>query len=409
MGFAWRIAWRYFSTKRRTSFISLIAFLSIGGIAIGVTALIVVLGVMSGFDQKLFDTVMGATSDVVVSREGGILNWADVVDEVLKVDGVVAAAPFFHGQVLLRSEGQVLGAAIRGLAPGDDGTVTDFYTNLERGVGTLDPDGIVLGQELAYSLRVNVGDEIDVISPYFISTPRGEVPLRKRMTISGLTVSGMYEYDSTFCYVELAMAQRLFGVEDTVAGVEVRLADPYRADTVAAAIAERLEYRYDVRSWMDLNRTYIAALRHEKVIMAIILILILLVAAFNIASTLVMVVMEKTKDIGILKTIGVSAGQVQVIFLLVGGIVGSLGLALGNIGGIVLSRNLNALVDFLERRFGIGVFPADIYYFDEIPVLISPMEVLAVNVFALIVTLAASWYPAWHAARLHPVDSLRYE
>ncbi len=409
MGFVLRVAWRYFASKRKTSFISLIAFLSIGGIAIGVMALIVVLGVMTGFDQMLFETVMGATSDVVVTREGGMVEWQQVLEEVRQVDEVESAAPFFHGQVLLRSADHVIGAALRGVSPGEDGTVTDFYANLRKGEGVLEPGGIVLGRELARTLRVGVGDTIQVISPYFISTPRGEVPLRKAMPVTGLTVSGMYEYDSTFCYVTLQQAQALFGVVDTVAGIEVRLVDPYRAEQVSAIIAERLDYRYDARSWVALNRTYIAALRHEKVIMAIILILILLVAAFNIASTLIMVVMEKTKDIGILKTIGVTARQVQAIFILVGVIVGSLGLALGNVGGILLSRNLNAVVDFVEARFGIGLFPADIYYFQEIPVLISPPEVLAINAFALLVTVAAAWYPAWHGSRLPPVDALRYE
>lgn len=409
MPFAVRIAWRYFSSKRRTSFISLIALFSVGGIAIGVMALIVVLGVMSGFDKKLFETVMGATSDVVVSREGGIVDWREVLEEVRQVDEVVSAAPFFHGQVLLRSDDHVIGAALRGIVPGVEGTVTDFPAHLAAGEGELAPGGIVLGQELARTLRVHVGDTIHIISPYFISTPRGEVPLKRRVMVTGLSRSGMYEYDSTYCYVEIGLAQALFGIEDAVAGIEVKIKDPYRADVVGAEIARRLEHRYWARSWMELNRTYIAALRHEKVIMAVILVLILLVAAFNIASTLIMVVMEKTKDIGILKSIGVSQRQLQLIFVMVGLIVGGAGLLLGDVGGIVLSDNLNLVVDVLEQRFGIGVFPPDIYYFEEIPVLISPTEVLAINAFALLVTLVASWYPAWHAARLDPVESLRYE
>ena len=409
MGFVFRVAWRYFSSKRKTSFISLIAFLSIGGTAIGVTALIVVLGVMTGFDQQLFETVLGNTSDIVITREGGIIDWREVIAEVRTADEVVAAAPFFEGQVLLRTDANVTGAAMRGIVPEAEGTVTDFLKNLAKGEGTLEPKGIVLGKELARKLRVGVGDSLHVISPYFISTPQGEVPLKKRMEVTGLFVSGMYEYDSTFCYVHMPVAQALFGVEKAVAGIEVKLEDPYRAELVSRELSRLLGYRYAARSWMELNRTFFAALRHEKIIMAVILILIVLVAAFNIASTLIMVVMEKTKDIGILKSIGVSSRRIGAIFIVEGLIVGAMGLLLGNLGGLVLSWKLNAVVDFLEQRLGLAVFPAEIYYFQEIPVLVTPAEVLAINVFALAISLLAAWYPAQYAARLDPVQTLRYE
>jgi len=209
--------------------------------------------------------------------------------------------------------------------------------------------------------------------------------------------------------VQLPLAQALFGVPDRVTGLEVSVKNPYNIRPQKEALVEKLGFAYWVRSWQDLNQTFFAALRHEKAIMAIILFLILCVAAFNIASTLIMVVMDKAKDIGILKSIGMTSSRVQLIFFIQGLIVACVGLVLGNLGGWWLSAQLNAIVEFFEKHFGIGLFPSDIYYFKDIPVLISPSEVLAINAFAVVVALVAAWYPAWYASRLSPVESLRYE
>jgi lipoprotein-releasing system permease protein len=361
---------------------------------------------MTGFDRKLLKTVLGTTSHIVVSGDGGIQEYEHVIRTVRQVPGVVEAAPFFAGQVLLRSEANVLGAALRGVIPEEEQKVSAFAEYLR---GELSDNGIVLGTELARQLRVMVGDTVQVISPYFVSTPAGQVPYKKALTVTGFYGSGMYEYDASFCFVTLAQAQRLFGVEGTIAGIEVKINDPFQAGAVAGMIAAKLGGNFWARSWMDLNRTFLAALRHEKIIMAIILVLIIVVAAFNIASTLIMVVMEKTRDIGILKSIGASMGSVMTIFIIDGLLVGSIGTVLGVVFGYALANSLDSVVNFMGRVLGIELFPSSIYYFDKIPVDTSVFDTCWIAGSALALTLVASLYPAWQASRLHPVEALRYE
>jgi lipoprotein-releasing system permease protein len=406
MRFELFVGFRYLRGKRRNAFVSIITFFSIFGVMIGVMALIVVLGVMTGFDKKLFKTVLGTTSHIVVSRDGGIQDYEDLIRDIKNVPDVVEAAPFFAGQVLLRSDTSVLGAAIRGIVPEEEQKVSSFTEYL---AGELTEQGIVLGTELARQLQVLPGDTITVISPYFVSTPVGEVPYKKNLVVTGLYTSGMYEYDATFCFVMLEQAQRLFGVEGTIAGVEVKVRDPFQAGRIASTIARSIEGDYWARSWMDLNRTFFAALRHEKIIMAVILILIIVVAAFNIASTLIMVVMEKTRDVGILKSIGASATSIMGIFIIDGLLVGGIGTTLGVIGGYALANSLDSVVDFMGRMFGIELFPSTIYYFDKIPVDISVFDTCWIAGSAIVLSLVASLYPAWQASRLNPVEALRYE
>jgi len=406
MRFELFVGFRYLRGKRKNAFISLITLFSIFGVMIGVMTLIVVLGVMTGFDKKLFKTVLGTTSHIVVSRDGGIHDYENLMQEIKQVPGVVEVAPFFSGQVLLRSEAGVVGAALRGVIPEEEGKITAFAEYL---VGRLDDDGIVLGTELARQLRVMPGNTIKVISPYFVSTPMGEVPYKKTLEVTGFYTSGMYEYDASFCFVTLSQAQRIFGAGSTIAGIGVRIDDPLRAGTVADAISRRLKGDFWARSWMDLNRTFLAALRHEKIIMAVILILIILVAAFNIASTLIMVVMEKTRDIGILKSMGAPMRSIRTIFIIDGLMVGLTGTVLGIVFGYALANSLDSVVNFMGRVFGIELFPSTIYYFDRIPVDTSAFDTCWIAGSAIVLSLVASLYPAWQAAKLNPVEALRYE
>jgi lipoprotein-releasing system permease protein len=325
---------------------------------------------------------------------------------VKSVPGVLDAAPFFAGQVLIRSDTNVLGAAIRGIIPEEEMKVSDFSSFLK---GNLTGDGIVLGTELARQLNVMPGDSIRVISPYFVSTPMGEMPYKKTLEVTGLYTSGMYEYDASFCFVALEQAQSLFGVPGTIAGIEVKIRDPFEATAIANAISREVGGDYWARSWMDLNRTFFAALRHEKIIMAVILVLIIIVAAFNIASTLIMVVMEKTRDIGILKAIGAPAPSIQAIFIIDGLMVGIVGTTLGVVFGYALANSLDSVVNFMGRVFGLELFPSAIYYFDKIPVDTSIFDTLWIGGSALLLSLLASLYPAWQASRLNPVEALRYE
>ncbi len=406
MRFELFVGFRYLRGKRRNAFISLITLFSIFGVMIGVMTLIVVLGVMTGFDKRLFKTVLGTTSHIVVSADGGIENYEHLIRELKAMPQVVEAAPFFAGQVLIRSDDSVLGAAIRGVVPKEEQKVSDFAQYLS---GTLTDDGIVLGTELARQLHVTPGDTVKVISPYFVSTPMGEVPYKKTLEVTGLYTSGMYEYDASFCFVTLAQAQRLFGVEGTIAGIEVKIKDPFKAGTVALEISRKLGKNYWARSWMDLNRTFLAALRHEKIIMAVILVLIIVVAAFNIASTLIMVVMEKTRDIGILKSIGASMTSIKLIFVIDGLLVGAIGTFFGVTLGYALANSLDSVVNFMGRVAGIELFPSTIYYFDKIPVDTSVFDTCWIAGSAIALSLLASLYPAWQASKLNPVEALRYE
>ena len=406
MRFELFVGFRYLRGKRNNAFISLITLFSVFGVMIGVMTLIVVLGVMTGFDKMLLSTILGTSSHIVVSGDGGITGYEELIDEIKSVPRVVAAAPFFAGQVLLRSETSVLGAGIRGIVPEQERKVSKFAEYLE---GELREDGIVLGIELARQLNVRQGDDVRVISPYFVSTPYGEKPYNKILEVTGFYTSGMFEYDATFCFVSLLQAQRLFGVPGTIAGIEVKIEDPFEANAVARDISRALGGRFWARSWMDMNRTFLSALRHEKMIMAVILVLIIVVAAFNIASTMIMVVMEKTRDIGILKSIGASAGSVMTIFVIDGLMVGVLGTFLGVVFGYALANSLDSVVDLMGRMFGIRLFPSDIYYFDKIPVDTSVWDTCWIADSAIVICLIASLYPAWQAAKLNPVEALRYE
>jgi lipoprotein-releasing system permease protein len=400
------VGFRYLRGKRRNSFISLITFFSIFGVMIGVMTLIVVLGVMTGFDKQLFKTVLGTTSHVVITRAGGIEDYPAVIRKVEAAPEVLASAPFFAGQVLLKTDSSVTGAVLRGIEQEQEERVSDFGAYLS---GALEDGGIVLGTELARQLNVLPGDTVKVISPYFVSTPMGEVPYKKDLLVTGLYTSGMYEYDSTFSFVTLAQAQRLFGVDRTISGIEVKIADPMRAGLVASALSRQLGDGLWARSWMDLNRTFLAALRHEKIIMAVILILIIVVAAFNIASTLIMVVMEKTRDIGILKSVGAPRSSIQNIFIIDGLIVGFIGTTLGVLFGYALANSLDSVVRLLGMLFGIELFPSAIYYFDKIPVDTSIFDTFWIAGSAIVLTLLATLYPAWQASKLNPVEALRYE
>jgi lipoprotein-releasing system permease protein len=342
----------------------------------------------------------------VVTRAGGISDYREVMRQMEAIPEVLQSAPFFAGQVLLKSETAVVGAAIRGIVPEEEAKVSSFNEYLD---GTLPDGGIVLGTELARQLNVFSGDTVTVISPYFVSTPMGEVPYKKNLVISGIYTSGMYEYDASFCFVTLEQAQRLFGVERTISGIEVRIAEPMKAGVTAAAITRQLGDGLWARSWMDLNRTFLAALRHEKIIMAVILILIIVVAAFNIASTLIMVVMEKTRDIGILKSIGAPRSAIRTIFVIDGLIVGLIGTFLGVVFGYLLANSLDSVVKLVGTIFGIELFPSTIYYFDKIPVDTSVFDTFWIAGSAIALSLLGSLYPAWQASKLNPVEALRYE
>jgi lipoprotein-releasing system permease protein len=408
------IGLRYLKAKRKQTFISLITFISIGGVMVGVTALIVVLAVMNGFKEDLRDKILGVTSHVVVSRfDGPMAGYQNVMAQVEKIPGVVAATPFIYSQVLISSGQAVSGAVLRGFDPETAGKVISLARNL-RGVNLEElgrreeqPDQqglppIIVGNELAKNLGVGRGDALTVISPLGRLTPLGQVPRSQVFRVAGIFESGMYEYDSSLAYVPLAAAQRFLGLGDKVTGIELRVEDIYQADRVASNVGKLLGgFPFWSRDWMSMNRNLFSALKLEKIVMFIILTLIILVAAFNIISTLIMVVMEKTRDIAILKSMGATNQSIMAIFMIEGLIIGVVGTLLGLVGGFVLCKLL-ATYQFVQ-------LPRDVYYISTLPVKLDALDVTLTALAAIVISLVATLYPAWQASRLEPAEAIRYE
>ena len=408
------IGLRYLKAKRKQTFVSLITLISIAGVMVGVTALIVVIAVMNGFKEDLRDKILGVTSHVVISRfDGNISKYQEVRAKVGEVSGVNAATPFIYTQVMISSRKAISGAVLRGIEPKTASKVINLPKNLRAGSleeleaenkpeGMRSTPGIILGNELARNIGALRGDPVTVISPLGRLTPLGRVPRSQTFRVAGIFDSGMYEYDSTIAYVSLWAAQRFLGIGDRVTGIEVRVDDIYEADRVARAIGKALDgYPYWSRDWMRMNKNLFSALKLEKIVMFIILTLIILVAAFNIVGTLIMVVIEKTRDIAILKSMGATRRSIMKIFMIEGAVIGLVGTLLGLLGGYTLCTLL-ATYKFIE-------LPSDVYYISTLPVQMNPLDVALIAVAAIVITLAASVYPAWQASRFDPAEAIRYE
>jgi len=408
------IGLRYLKAKRKQTFVSLITLISIAGVMVGVTALIVVIAVMNGFKEDLRYKILGVTSHVVISRfDGNISKYQEVRAKVGEVSGVNAATPFIYTQVMISSRKAISGAVLRGIEPKTASKVINLPKNMRAGSleeleaenkpeGMRSTPGIILGNELARNIGALRGDPVTVISPLGRLTPLGRVPRSQTFRVAGIFDSGMYEYDSTIAYVSLWAAQRFLGIGDRVTGIEVRVDDIYAADRVARAIGKALDgYPYWSRDWMRMNKNLFSALKLEKIVMFIILTLIILVAAFNIVGTLIMVVIEKTRDIAILKSMGATRRSIMKIFMIEGAVIGLVGTLLGLLGGYTICTLL-ATYKFIE-------LPSDVYYISTLPVQMNPLDVALIALAAIVITLAASVYPAWQASRFDPAEAIRYE
>jgi len=419
---------RHLSAKKSKKFISLNTWISIGGVGLGVMALIVVIAVMSGFSKDLRDKILGTNSHVVVSNMNRAMveNYDGIIKKVRSVKGVLAAAPFIMNQVMLINGDRVSGIVVRGIDPEKEETVSDLGKNMVSGtVSDLKTKssfsgeikgrekknraGIILGKELLRRLGVGVGDIVSMVSPVSRVTPVGLIPRMKLFKVVGVFESGMYEYDANLSFILLKSAQKFFSMKNGVSGIEVRVADIEQAGNIASVIQNKLGFPYLVRDWMRMNRNLFSALKLEKIVMFIILILIIFVAAFNIVSTLFMLVMEKTREIAILKSMGASCSSIIKIYSYQGLVIGLVGTFLGCATGFVIVPNLNEIVSSIESIFGIVAFPSDVYYLDRLPSKIQYMDSFLIIIFSVVICLVASLYPAWRASKLDLVDGLRYE
>ena len=424
------VSLRYLKSRRRQGFISLITLISVGGVAVGVMVLIVVLSVMSGFETTLKEKLLGINAHlwVLPQRAGQLQGYRDLADRLETIPRVTHATPFTAHEVMLMAGGRVAGTIVRGIDPDERSRTVDFARLFEdrdltallrpssadgdgagNGASQSARRGIVLGTELARSLRVETGEQIILNSPLGILQPAGILPNMRGFTVTGTFETGMYEYDAKLALISLDEAQELFDLGEVVHGIEVRVDDIYRVLEVAEAAKALLGPGVWTRDWMQMNRTLFSALRQERVLMFIILVLIILVAAFNIISTLIMMVMEKTGAIAILKAMGASNRGIYRIFMIQGLVIGLVGMVIGTIAGLLLAWNLPAIATVIEGWLGIQFFPPEVYVIDKLPVEIRPFDVIAIVVTSVCVSFLATLYPAWNASRLDPVVALRYE
>ncbi|WP_333653927.1 lipoprotein-releasing ABC transporter permease subunit [Dissulfurispira sp.] len=398
------IALRYLKSKKKHKGISFNTVISISGVAVGVMALLVVLSVMSGFHEDLQKKILGANAHaVVLSYKGGIEDYSSVMEKLKNEPHVVSMSPFVLGQVMVSSGRRAHGVFLRGIEPSSELKTTDILRHIKEGsIEEITGRGwIILGKELASMVGVIAGDTVNLISPVGEIGPLGMLPRVKQFRVAAVFEMGMFEYDTNLAFTDIKSAQEFFGYGSAVSGIQLRLDDIYKASSVRDSVNKKIGFPYYARDWMQMNRNLFSALKLEKFAMFIILILIVLVASFNVVSTLMMNVMEKQKEIAILKAMGAKNQGIMMVFMIQGLLIGIIGTVIGVTGGYVLGKIIN--------NYEIIKLPADVYYLSKLPVKMKLIDFIAVSFSAIAISFLSTLYPSYYAAKLNPVEPLRYE
>ena len=407
------VAFRYLRARRKEGFVSVIAAFSFLGIVLGVATLIIVMAVMNGFRQELLSRVLGLNGHIgIYSIHGSVLSdYDELAEKAGELDGVKMVMPLIEGQVMVSSVRSAQGAIVRGIRPEDFMKRKILSENMIGGSpqAFFDPDTVFIGDRLAHKLGVYVGEEITLISPKGTVTAFGSVPRMRSYTVGGTFEVGMYEYDSSFIFMPLADAQKFFNMDETVTNLEVFLDRHDLVPSVQKQIGSKLGPGIRVYDWQRSNAAFFNAIQVERNVMFLILTLIILVASFNMISGLIMLVKDKGRDIAVLRTMGATRGMVMRIFFMSGASIGFFGTLFGVIFGLLFCDNIENIRRFLESLTGTDLFSAEIYFLSRLPAEVDPVEVVAVVIMALFLSFAATIYPSWRAARLDPVEALRYE
>jgi lipoprotein-releasing system permease protein len=405
------VAFRYLRARRQEGFISVIAIFSFLGIALGVATLIIVMSVMNGFRAELLGRILGLNGHLgVYSAQGKIPDFDLLVQQVKDVPGVVAVHPLIEGQVLASAKGRSTGAAVRGMRESDVAGESLLAGHIKQGkLDEFADDGVLIGEKLAFKLGLRLGDSITLLSPNGTATAFGNVPRVKTYHIAAMFDVGMYEYDSNFIFLPLETAQLYFQAPGAVTTLQVFVRDPDEARSVGYVIASRLGDRYRIYDWQQSNSAFFGAVQVERNVMFIILSLIILVAAFNIISSMIMLVKDKTRDIAILRTMGATRGMILRIFILSGASIGVVGTILGFVLGVAFASHIQEIRELVQSVIGTELFSPEIYFLTQLPARVDPREVASVLAMAFGLSLLATVYPSWRAARLDPVEALRYE
>ena len=411
--FEWMMAMRYLRARRQEGFISVIAWFSLVGIALGVATLIIVMSVMNGFRQELLERILGINGHLSVYGPvaGQMTDYQPLIDKIVGVDGVISVNALIEGQVMASAKGVAKGAIVRGISAEDLEKRKIVADNIREGsLTSFKGDNVVMiGARLAQSMGVHVGDDITLISPKGNVTAFGTVPRMRAFKIVGTFEIGMYEYDSGFVFMPLEAAQIYFRMPEKISNLEVFLDNPQHAEDIGRTIARALGGQGSVHDWQRANASFFNAIQVERNVMFLILTLIILVAAFNIISSLIMLVKDKGRDIAILRTMGATRGMIMRIFLIAGASVGVIGTLLGFGLGLSFAANIETIRRWIEGLTGTDLFAAEIYFLSQLPAVVDPTEVTAVVLMGLGLSFLATIYPSWRAARIDPAEALRYE